>query len=369
VTVFKYALKRLLRNKLNLFTIFLLTPLFIALTFSMGNFDRNGVNVGWVDLDGTPLTRMLRDAIADSSPVHELEEEEIRISLARSKVDYVLVADAGFSEELIGGGAPKLRSYSIQETNIANQVILKVEGFLGAAQGIAETAGGDEDAFYAGMNSFLQGNFTVSTGLYSTNGRSVEAALSGLGQLAMAMMFLSTFTAINLIKERENRTFYRVMASPCSLRNYMLQNVLVFFSVLLCQVGVMFLSVRYIFNMYLGPAVLKLFLVMAVFALLCVAMGIALATAARSVRQASTISSLVITPISMLSGLLWPRWIMPDFLQTIGRYLPPTWAIEAAHKVMLGKPLRSVSLELSILLGFIAVFFLLGTWRRADVAK
>ena len=225
---------------------------------------------------------MLRDAIADSSPVHELEEEEIRISLARSKVDYVLVADAGFSEELIGGGAPKLRSYSIQETNIANQVILKVEGFLGAAQGIAETAGGDEDAFYAGMNSFLQGNFTVSTGLYSTNGRSVEAALSGLGQLAMAMMFLSTFTAINLIKERENRTFYRVMASPCSLRNYMLQNVLVFFSVLLCQVGVMFLSVG-IFSTMLGPAVLKLFLVMAVFALLCVAMGIALATAARSV--------------------------------------------------------------------------------------
>ncbi|MDD2282925.1 MAG: hypothetical protein PHD92_05995 [Eubacteriales bacterium] len=31
--------------------------------------------------------------------------------------------------------------------------------------------------------------------------------------------------------------------------------------------------------------------------------------------------------------------------------------------------LASAKLELAILLGFTAVFFLLGTWRRADIAK
>lgn len=131
----------------------------------------------------------------------------------------------------------------------------------------------------------------------------------------------------------------------------------------------MFFIVQCVFGIYLGASVLNLFLVVAAFALLCVAMGIALAAAAGNARQASTIASLVITPMSMLSGLFWPRFLMPEFLQTIGRYLPPTWVMDAADKVMLGKPLASVGLEISILLGFAAVFFLLGTWRRADVAR
>ncbi len=369
MTVFQYALKRLLRNKFNLFTIFLLTPLFIALTFSLGTFDRTAINIGLVDLDGTPLTEMLGDSISDSSMVYGLEEADIRTSLARSEVDYVLVIDSGFSQELIAGGTPKLRSYSIQETNIASRAILKVEGFLGAAQGLAKIAGGDESTFYAGMDSYLKGGFSLNTKTYSNSERGVEAALSGIGLLAMAMMFLSTFSAFSLIKERENGTFYRVIASPWSLKAYMLQNILCYLTILVCQVAVMLLIVRYVFGMYLGPSVLNLLLVMIVFALLCVATGIALAAVARNVRQASTIATMVITPMSMLSGLFWPRSIMPEILQTIGRYLPPTWLVDAAQKVMLGEPLSSAALELSILLGFIVVFFLLGTWRRADVAK
>lgn len=369
MTIFLYALKRLLRNKFSLVTIFLLTPLFIGLTFSLGSFSRTAVNVGLVDLDGTPLTKMLGDAISDSSMVCELEEEEIRTSLARSEVDYVLVIDSGFTMQLIDGQEPKLRSYSIQETNLASRVILKVEGFLGAAQGLAKTAQGDEAVFYAGMDSYQKGSFTLNTKTYKDNEEGGDAALSGIGLLAMAMMFLSTFSATNLIKERENRTFYRVMATSWSLKGYMLQNILCFFFILILQVAVMFFMVQYVFGIYLGASVLKLFLVMVVFALLCVAMGIALAAVARNLRQANTIASLLITPMSMLSGLLWPRFLMPDFLQTIGRYLPPTWLVDAAHKVMLGKPLTSAGLELSILLGFIVVFFLLGTWRRADVAR
>lgn len=369
MTIFSYTLKRLLRNKFSIFTIFFLTPLFIGITFGLGAFNQNAVALGLVDLDHTPFTEMLGETISDSSRLIELKETGIRDALTQGQVNYVLVIDSGYTKKLIAGEMPKLRSYSIQETNIASRVIRKVEGFIGAAQGLAETAQGDEANFYGGMDSYLGGSFSLSAMTYNHAEKSVDAAMGGIGILAMSMMLLSSFTAISLIKERENRTFYRVMASPMSLKGYMLQNILCFFTILVAQVAVMFFIVQCVFGIYLGASVLNLFLVVAAFALLCVAMGIALAAAAGNARQASTIASLVITPMSMLSGLFWPRFLMPEFLQTIGRYLPPTWVMDAADKVMLGKPLASVGLEISILLGFAAVFFLLGTWRRADVAR
>lgn len=368
MTVFRYALKRLLRNRFNIFTIFLLTPLFIGVTFGLGSFDRTGICVGLVDLDATPFTEKLSQDIAASAKVLALSEEGIRSALARDQVDYVLVIDQGFTQEVIKGGTPKLRSFSIKETNIASRIILKVDSFLGAAQGIAETAAGDEALFYRGLDSYLGGSFTLDTRTFSRTGKNISATLSSIGILAFSMMMLSTFSANNLIREREDRTFYRVMASPWSLRSYMLQNILGYFLILLWQVLAMFLAVKWILGMYLGASPLNLFLVMAVFALYCVSMGIALAAIARTSRQAGTIASLVITPVSMLSGLYWPRSLMPPFLQIIGRYLPPTWLIDAVEKVMRGEPLTGAGLELTILLGFTLVFFLLGTWCRADVA-
>ncbi|MDD2283755.1 MAG: ABC transporter permease [Eubacteriales bacterium] len=369
MTVFIYSLKRLLRNKLNLIMIMFLTPFFIGIIFSLGSFGKTNITVGLVDRDNTPLTEMLAQSLEETSPVFSLEEGDIRSALARGQADYILVIDSGFSQQLVAGKEPKLRSYSIQETNIASRVQIKVEGFLGAAMSLAAAAEGDQTAFYQGLAEYQRGKFILKSDTFQQNEKSVDAALAGMGMLAMLMMLLSSFTTINLIKDRVNRTFYRVMAAPVPLKSYMLQNTLCFFLVLLIQIAVMFLGVRYVFGLYLGPSVLNLYLVMAVFALLCVAMGVALSALARTVQQAGTIASLVITPMSMLSGLYWPRSLMPEILQIIGKYLPPTWLIAAVEKVMLGKPLASASMELAILLGFTAVFFLLGTWRRADIAK
>jgi len=369
MTVFFYTVKRLLRNKATLLTMLLLTPLFIGFTYGLGNFGQTGITVGLVDLDNTPLTEMLIEVLEESTSVVKLKEGDIRSALSGNKADYILVLDSGFSNQIIEGNEPKLRSYSIQESNIAARVKIKMEGFLGAAMSLADTAQGDQVAFYAGMDAYRGGSFVIDSKTFRKDEKSIDTALGGLGLLAMSMMLLSTFSAINLIKDRENRTLFRVLASPISLKGYMLQNILSFLMVLVSQVAITLAIVRFVYGIYLGPSVLNLFLVMSVFALLCVAMGIALAAVARNARQASTIASLIVTPMSMLSGLFWPRSIMPEFLQVVGRYLPPTWVVEAANKVMLGRPISSASVELLILLGFILVFFLLGTWRRTDISR
>ena len=60
---------------------------------------------------------------------------------------------------------------------------------------------------------------------------------------------------------------------------------------------------------------------------------------------------------------------MPVILQQIGRFMPTAWVMDAAQKVILGSPLANVSREILIMLLYTLVFFLLGSWRRVDVAR
>ena len=369
MTVLIYTLKRLFRNKANLFLTLLIPAVAIGVVFGVGDFGSATLSVGLVDLDKTPLTQMLAQSLEETSNVVLIEEDGIRQALASGQIDYALVVDSGFSEEIINNQDPSLRGYSIQETNMSRPIKFNVEGFLGAAKGLAATAAGDQDEFYKGLNDYHAGSFVLDSQAYSDAGKSVNNALGGMGLLAMTMMMLSSVTAVNLIKDRDNRTFFRVLASPVTLKSYMLQNILCSLTLLLTQVAIVLLIVRFVFGFHLGASLLSLYAVMAVFALLCVSMGVALAALARTIQQAGTIASLVITPMSMLGGLFWPRTIMPDILQTIGKFIPTTWVMSAAEKVMLGNSWSSAAPDLAILLGFTLVFFLLGTWRQTDIAR
>jgi len=369
MTVLVYTLKRLFRNKLNLLLILVIPALAIGLFLGFGNFGSSTLSVGIVDLDNSVLTGMMAKSLSETSRLVPLNEDDIRTALASGRVDYILVIEPGFSSQIVNNQSPSLQGYSIQETNMSQPIKLKVEGFLGAAKSLAHTAAGNETAFYKGMEDYLAGSFVIDSESYGEAGKRVDAAMGGMGLLAMTMMLLSTFTATKIIKDRENHTFFRVLSSTISLKSYMVQYILCFLTILLCQVVVVLLIVQYVFGFYMGPSVLSVYFVMAVFALLCVSMGVALSSLVRTTQQAGTVASMIITPMCMLGGLFWPRWLMPEILQTIGEFLPTTWVMTAVHKVMLGNPISSAVMDISILLGFTVVFFLLGTWRRADITR
>lgn len=367
--IFAHTLKRILRNKVYLLVMLLAPALMTGFIFGFAGAG-GYLAVNLVDLDDTPLTRMLAEDLAKKSVVTFLEEEEqIRSALAGGRADYALVIEAGFTEAILHNDQPRLYGYSIRESNVSLPLKIRVESFISAARNIAAAAGGDRDLFYRGMEYYLGGSFALESYSLKEEEKDVSPARGGTGLLAMSMLFLATFATIFLLRDRENRTFYRVLASPATLRGYMLQNILSFLVVALLQVAGVFLVVRLVFGIYLGPSVPNLLAVMAVYALLCVSFAVGLAGVVRVPRQAGIIASLLITPMSMLGGLLWPREVMPVILQQIGRFMPTAWVMDAAQKVILGSPLANVSREMLIMFLYTLVFFLLGSWRRVDVAR
>jgi ABC-2 type transport system permease protein len=369
MNIFTSTLKRLFRNKLNLLFMLVTPSLMSGIIMGFGDWGINQVTLGLVDLDDTPLTETLRESIGESMDLVILEEIQVRSALAAGKVSYILVIQAGFTQDVIAGRTPGIQGYSIQESNMALPAKMKVESFVAAAKNIAAAAEGDSERFYEGIAFYRQGSFHLKPQRLSENGRSINFALGGIGLLVMNMMLLAAFSTLILLTDRENRTFFRVLTTPLPLKSYMLQSILCFLLISLIQIASVLLFIRFVFNIYLGPSIPGLFLVLAIFALVSVSIGVAIVSLAKNMRQAATAISLLVTPMSMLGGALWPREMMPQILQTIGQFMPTAWVMDAARSVMLGNPLSSITTEISILLAFALVFFLLGTWRQVDVSR
>ena len=69
--------------------------------------------------------------------------------------------------------------------------------------------------FYRGLSAYEAGSFALAVKPYQAESR-VDSTMSGMGMLAMNMLLLSSFTSINLIKDRENRTFIASWLRPCA---------------------------------------------------------------------------------------------------------------------------------------------------------
>lgn len=363
------TLKRLLRNKVSLLLVLVIPAAMLGFLFGLGSLGMNTVSIGLVDQDQTPLTRQLEEVLQEQGTVGQLSEEDIRGELTATRVQWVLVIPAGFTEAILEGREPQLDSYSIQESNVSLPVRLVAESFVRAARNLAVAAEGNPEAFYRGLEDYRTDRLQVVTQLTEgETGNSTGAAASAMGILGINMLFLALYTTMHLLKDRENRTFHRVMASPLSQRSYLLQIIACFLVILLLQITGVFLISRFFLNLYLGANTLALLGVMSVYALVCVAFAIAIASLVKTTRQAGTLASLLTTPMAMLGGLLWPREIMPEILQHIGMFLPTTWMMEAANKVIVSGRFLDAGWEVTILFLFALVFFLMGSWRRVDIA-
>ncbi len=369
MTIFTTTIRRILRNKVSLVFMLLVPGLMISFVYGFGSWGPTNLSLGIVDLDETQLTQMLSDSLSEKAQVYSIDEDSIRRELINGNVDYVLVLPSGFTSQIIAGSRPAITGYSIQGSDMAAPVRLNADSFVSAAASIAAAANGNADVFYQGMEHYLNGSFTLEALVHEDVRQGTDAALASMGLLAMTMMLLSSFGTLTLIQDRENRTFFRAMTTPLRLPSYMLQSILAFFLVLLGQVSVLFLLLRFGYGLSLGAHPFGLYGLMALFALLCVSMGMALASLARTTRQAGTIATLFITPMAMLGGLFWPRWLMPQFLQDIGQFLPTSWLMDAAENIVMGSPLADSLPGIAILAGFTLIFFLLGAWRRADIAR
>lgn len=71
--------------------------------------------------------------------------------------------------------------------------------------------------------------------------------------------------------------------------------------------------------------------------------------------------TLAITPMFILCGVFYPVSALPEWVQDVLIFLPLTHAIELIRPIVAGTEIQNATLNVSVLLGYIGVFYYLAT--------
>jgi len=223
-----------------------------------------------------------------------------------------------------------------------------------------------DDAIQRGagrQNPLRVNEFTVS----ERGARYIDFFIPGL--LGLNLMGSGIWSiAFAVVTARKQKLLKRLVATPMSRAQYLMSFLLSRLFFLVIEVGVLVGFGALVFDVPVRGSLVTLGVVCLVGALAFSAMGLLVASRARTVEAVSGLANLAMLPMWIFSGVFFSAANFPKALQPFIQALPLTGAVDALRAVMLrGAPLASVSGELLLLLGWLVVPFVLALrlfrWR------
>lgn len=340
--------------------------IFLMWAFSFGVYDAalsgatelRNAPVAVVDEDRSPLSQHLLDALQAPQflPPRRIELADVDPALDAGVYTFTLHIPANFQRDVLAGRQPAVQ-LNIDATRMD-------EAFIGA--------GYIENIFIDEVTRFLRGyddqaalpielavRMQFNPNLNSTWFGGVMEIINSITMLSVIL------TGAALIREREHGTIEHLLVMPLTPVQIMASKIWANGLVVLIAAG---LSLYFVIQKALAMPIagsVTLFLFAAMLHLFSTtAMGILLATVARSMPQFALLMILVVVPLNMLSGGNSPRESMPFAVQAIMLAAPTTHFVTLAQAILFrGAGLSVVWPQLLAIVAIGGVFFA-AAWAR-----
>ncbi|MCJ7521452.1 MAG: ABC transporter permease [Dehalococcoidia bacterium] len=184
------------------------------------------------------------------------------------------------------------------------------------------------------------------------------------GYLVMFVFFAAALGAEAIIRERQNHTLERLLASSVR-RESILGGVFAGTAAKgLIQIAVFWAVGILVFNIDLGLSPAAVIILSILMVIMSSAFAIMLAALVRTQRSAGSLAVLVSLVLAPLGGCWWPLFITPTWMQFLAKFTPHGWANTGFNKLMVfGAEFGDVVPEMLALVGFAVVFAIIGIWR------
>ncbi len=176
----------------------------------------------------------------------------------------------------------------------------------------------------------------------------VPAIMGMLLMLVCAMM-----TSISIVREKEKGTMEVLLVSPVRPLMIIVAKAVPYLVLAFVILVSILLMARFVLGVPLAGSLSWIFAVSTIYILLALSLGLLISNVAQSQLVALLLSAMVLLmPIVMLSGMLFPIESMPAVLQWLSAVIPPRYYIEAMRKLMImGVGFGEVAREVAILSG------------------
>ena len=177
------------------------------------------------------------------------------------------------------------------------------------------------------------------------------------GMAVMFLLFSVTRAGASLLEEKHNGTINRLLVAPISKKEILTAKMIYISLHGFVQLLVLFLFGWLVFGLNIFKNVPALLTMIIVTALAASALGIFIASVCRNLHQVSSLSTLLILGMSALGGSMVPTFLMPTYIQFIGKFTFNYWAMKGFTDIFwrdfgLGEILPSI-----IILAAVAIVF------------
>ena len=174
----------------------------------------------------------------------------------------------------------------------------------------------------------------------------VPAIMGMLLMLVCAMM-----TSVSIVREKERGTMEVLLVSPVRPLLVVVAKAVPYLAMAFLILVVILLMARYVLGVPLAGSLVWILVVSAIYILLALSLGLLISGIARTQLAALLLSAMVLLmPVVMLSGMIFPVESMPTVLQWLSAIVPPRYYIEAMRKLMImGVGIGEVAQEVAVL--------------------
>ena len=176
----------------------------------------------------------------------------------------------------------------------------------------------------------------------------VPAIMGMLLILICAMM-----TSISIVREKEKGTMEVLLVSPVRPLMVIIAKAVPYLVLAFAILITILLMARFVLDVPLAGSLFWILAVSTLYILLALSLGLLISNVAKTQLVALLLSAMVLLmPVVMLSGMLFPVESMPQVLQWLSAIVPPRYYIQAMRKLMImGVGIGDVAQEVAILSG------------------
>lgn len=353
----------------------------LMMIFAFGDFSgRYQPKIMLVDSEQSQTTERFIELLStDTSKSYVLADQAVGLNEVKNgRAIAMITLEEGFSETIKADGAPKISMISVKSDAdtmtlkpILSNAYNQLKHYNQSAERVANAAkekGQDYQRVYDETYQLLAQSYEEKPALTLSIGDDGSAALKNavmmhslIGFLIFFVAYSCVFGAADLLVERRQNTWQRLVISPSSRLGMLLGHLIVSFTIGLIQLALVFSVGHYLFHVDFGGSLPLMFVSALAFCLAMAGFGVLLSAFGKSMQQISALTSVLLTAFGMLGGCLWPLDLVTNpILIQLSRLIPHRYAVEALTKLSQGQQFSAVLPQLGVLLAMAGGFLLIG---------
>lgn len=316
---------RFYRDKTALFFTMLFPLIFLLIFGSIFNNSSLSFSIAVINNSESEFSKTFVDTISDEEVFDvntELDDfDAAKLSMQRGEVDSILLLNESFGD--VGeGGTPtgQVTVYSEPGSEQARQTVAAITDQI--LIGINQQFGQQPAAFSVQQAS------TGEQGLTQ-----FDYTFSGL--LGFTILGSAIFGLANVMPaEKQRGSFRRLRASPFKASQLIFGNGLHYLIVTLLSLLLMITVGLLVFDFEMRGSWVQFGVFATISSIMMIGFGLLIGGWAKNENQASPVSNLVAFPLMFLSGIFFPRFLFPEWMQGLTDFIPLAPVVDGFRKIM-----------------------------------